>query len=95
MWTSRFSLPNSKSGISKQKALSKFEQAVTFILEYCDLELVTVVWKDQDIGRYYTMRSAFFFLITLGLILFLCNSPYFFFPSNWKYKLISRWFLHG
>lgn len=39
VWTSRFSLPNSKSGIGKQKALSKFEQAVTFILEYCELEL--------------------------------------------------------
>lgn len=81
MWTSRFSLPNSKSGIGKQKALSKFEQAVTFILEYCELELVTiVVWKDQDIGRCYVMRSAFLFLLLLGLILFLCNAPDLFFP---------------
>lgn len=64
MWTGRFSLPNSKSGISKQKALSKFE---AFILEYDDLELVTiVVWKDQDIGRCCIMRFAFF-NVTFGV----------------------------
>lgn len=79
MWTGRFSLPNSKSGIGKQKALSKFEQAVTFILEYCDLELVTVViWKDQDIGRYCIMRFAFFSLLLLGLVLFVFNTPFLF-----------------
>lgn len=41
------------SGTGKQKTLRKFELAVTFILEYCELELVTVVvWKDQDMADF-------------------------------------------
>lgn len=91
VWTSRFSLPNSKSGISKQKALSKFEQAVTFILEYCDLELVTVVWKDQDIGRYYTMRSAFFFWLLWTWFCFFVTLHTFFSPLIGSIS----WFLGG
>ena len=51
MWTSRLFLPNCMSGTGKQKILRKFELAVTFILEYCELEPVTiVVWKDQDMA---------------------------------------------
>lgn len=67
------------SGTGKQKTLRKFEQAVTFILEYCELELVTIVWKDQDIGRFYIINEVCFFLITFGFgFVSFCNTPCFF-----------------
>lgn len=77
------SLPNCMSGIGKQKTLRKFEQAVTFILEHCELELVTVVvWKDQDNGRFYVINEVWFFLITsgfgFGFVWFFCNTPWIF-----------------
>lgn len=80
VWTVvEWSLPN---WIGMQKILWKVELPVSFILEYCELELVTIVRKDQNMIGFAKSRSDIF-LMTFGFWFFVTLCFFLIGSTNW------------